>query len=111
MTTFSSTLAEAAWAIANCGFAQDGHCDPQSSGGWDGLLQINAVTLLNVGEADLSAYFRAEHYERTLLVWLRKNDVGHVSVVKYAHDDSLNAQAVEHDYYASTHPHEFGDFS
>jgi hypothetical protein len=108
MTTFSDTLAEAAWTIANAGFTLASHTSPD---GWDGLLSLNAVTLLNVEEPDLSARFRADHGEVTLLVWMHQSDLGHISVVQHADDDSRNADTVEAAYYASANPAQFGDFS
>ena len=108
MTTFSDTLAEAAWRTVNAGFA---HASHTSTDGWEALLSLSAVTLLNLDQADLSARFRAEHGESTLLVWMNYAEPAHVSVVQHADEDSRNADAVEAAYYASVNPAQFGDFS
>lgn len=109
MSIFYSTLAEAAWAIANHGFATDSHGESEGPDGWNALVTLNAVTLLNVGETLLSEHFCSDYGEATLLVWLNQSANGGVSVVQYAGDDTPRAASVEEAYYASANHEPFGD--
>lgn len=69
-------LAECGNAIANHGFAEY-EFGSVNGAGWNGLSAISAVTLMNVGETDLSTRFRTLFGEATLDVWTYVSPDGH----------------------------------
>lgn len=86
--TSRDTAAEAAWAIAGNGFMLDEHGSTDLTTGWNALVEVSAVTLLNIDEPELSARFAAECTDDIAgaLVWIRQTTDGQVSTVQWAAD-------------------------
>lgn len=86
MTTskFSDVAAEAAYAIAGHGFAEDefGSVDHY---GWNALVVVNSTCVLNIGDEELAQRLRAAHpgidVGADLAVWIREDAQGFVDTV------------------------------
>jgi hypothetical protein len=72
-------LNESAFAIANHGFASEfGNVD--SIGGWNGLVEVSAVLLDNLGEHDLANEYRTVHGAAAFQVWIHQATDGTKSI-------------------------------
>lgn len=94
MSKFDSTLAEAAYAVAGHGFAEDEFGSVQDIG-WNAVVVVSSTVLLNLGE-DLDLIDRlTDEFPDTLrdgyLVWVREDSQGFVSVVEYGSDSGLRS--------------------
>lgn len=94
MSKFDNTLAEAAYAVCNHGFAEDefGTVDDI---GWNALAVVSSTVLLNLDvEDDLIQRVLAEFPEtRTsgLLVWIQEDSQGFVTVQSFGSDEGLRS--------------------
>jgi hypothetical protein len=93
MGKFDSVLAEAAHVIHMHGFAADEFGSATESDGWNGLVDVSATILLNLGETELQERFAAEHGHVVggFLVWIREDSQGFVSVVEFGSDSGLRS--------------------
>jgi hypothetical protein len=93
MSKFDSVLAEAAHVIHMRGFAADEFGSSVEGNGWNGLVDVSAVVLLNLEEDELHERFIAEHGDAVggLLVWIREDSQGFVSVVQYGSDEGTRS--------------------
>lgn len=82
MSKFDNVLAEGAYEITLHGFADEEYGTTDTTG-WNALVTVSAVTLLNVGATDLSARFRQEYGDDTLYAWIRENNEGFVTLVEH----------------------------
>ncbi len=87
MGKFDSVLAEAAYTIMLHGFTED-QFGTSDSGGWNGLVDVSATGLLNLGEDELRERFVAKHGDAAggYLVWIREDSQGFVTLVEYGDD-------------------------
>lgn len=79
MTKFDNVLGEAAHAIAGHGF-NDGEFGSLAEGDpyWNGLVQVSATSLLNVGERTLADRLTPLNGGASCIVWLRESAEGYV---------------------------------
>lgn len=92
---FDNVIAEAAYEIAGHGFAEEEYGTVDTTG-WNALVQVSAVTLLNVGAADLSERFRAEFGGDTVYAWIRENNEGFVTLIDHdPHAEPTGIEAVD----------------
>lgn len=80
---FQTVLAEAAYAIAGHGFAEQeiGSATVPGEGPWQATVRVTRVGLLNLGEDDLAERF-AEHvvnHECEFYVWITEDGDGFVN--------------------------------
>jgi hypothetical protein len=61
-----------------------------STTGWNALVTVSPVTLLNVGETDLSERLRAEYGGSEIFAWIRENNEGFVSLIDHMVDSDRN---------------------
>jgi hypothetical protein len=85
MSKYQNVLAEAAYAIAGHGFAEDeiGDLSEPNRGPWQALVIVSAVLLLNVGETELAERLRASDDidgESEFFVWVIEHDNGSVEM-------------------------------
>ena len=84
MSKFDSGLAEAAYLVANNGFAEreEGSVDGE---GWNALCVLSPTVLLNLGaEADLIESVQREYNDmrfNDVSVWIHENEAGFVDVL------------------------------
>ena len=92
MSKFDSVLAEAAHAISTHGFTQS-EFGSTEDGGWNGLVDVSATVLLNLGEHELRDRFTTAHGDAVggFLVWLREDSQGFVSVVEFGSDSGARS--------------------
>lgn len=86
MSKFDNVLAEGAYEITLHGFADEEYGTADTTG-WNALVTVSAVTLLNVGANDLSERFRQEYGDDTLYAWIRENNEGFVTLVEHTNED------------------------
>ncbi len=93
MSKFDSILAEAAHVIHLHGFAADEYGSSTEGDGWNGLVDVSATVLLNLGETEVRERFMAEHGDAIagFLVWIREDPQGFVSVVEYGSDEGTRS--------------------
>lgn len=92
MSKFDNVLAEGAYEITLHGFADEEYGTTDTTG-WNALVTVSAVTLLNVGATDLSERFRQEYGGDTAYAWIRENNEGFVTLVD--HDPHAEATGIE----------------
>lgn len=92
MGKYQSVMAEAAHTVALHGFAEE-FGDVAEPGGWNGLADLSATVLLNLGEDDVRSRFIAEHGDDVagFLVWIREDENGFVTVVERGSDGGLRS--------------------
>jgi hypothetical protein len=73
---FSDLLAQAAWAVANHGFAERESSVDEDGGEWQALVTVSAAVLLNLSETVLAQTMRCLLGEGEHLVWVRQTDDG-----------------------------------
>lgn len=92
MSKFDSMLAEAAYAVAGHGFAEDEFGTVDETIGWNAVVNVTPTVLLNLDETDL---FRKVQNDRMpfdgYLVWVHEDSQGFVSVVAYGSDSELRS--------------------
>lgn len=90
MSKFDDTLAEAAYAVAGHGFTEDefGTVDDI---GWNAVVVVSPTILLNLGETEIRDAYENLHGNDDLLVWVREDSQGFVSVVEYGSDSGLRS--------------------
>ena len=93
MSKFDSVLAEAAHMISMHGFTADEFGSSTEGDGWNGLVDVSATVLLDLGEGDLRDRFVTEHGDAVggFLVWIREDSQGFVSVVEYGSDEGTRS--------------------
>lgn len=92
---FSNIEAECAHAIVGHGFAESEFGTVEDPGGWNGLVTVSAVLLLNVGEEELAQKFALEYLTKParaqeIVVWLTEDDQGFVSLRGVACSDEAD---------------------
>jgi hypothetical protein len=87
MSKFDNVIAEAAYAIASHGFAEEEYGEVSTTG-WNALVTVSATTLLNVEEIDLSERLRAEYGGSEIFAWIRENSEGFVSLIDHMIDSN-----------------------
>lgn len=85
-------IARAAYAIAGHGFTDGEYGDVQTIG-WNGLVTVSAVTLLNVDETELSTELRAIVGDREVTAWLHESGDGFVTLLRWSSE--LSADIVD----------------
>lgn len=73
---FDSIASEAAWAVYLSGFAETAGTSEDDMGYV--FATVSAVTLLNIGEDDLSARLRAQYGDREVIVIAHETSTGFV---------------------------------
>lgn len=81
MSKFDSVASEAAYEIANHGFADRDFGTVGESTHWNALVTVSAVTLLNVGANELSDRFREDWGDNEITVHIREDNDGFVDVL------------------------------
>ena len=92
MSKFDSPLAEAAYAVANHGFAEEEFGSVTLPEGWNALVDLTPTVLLNLDETDLFRTMQNEGMPFSgYLVWVREDSQGFVSVVEFGSDEGTRS--------------------
>lgn len=81
MSKFANVRAEAAYAVAGHGFADEESGSVEEIDGWNALVTVSAQVLMNLGETDLFNRFRDAHQGATMFVWVRVDSDGFVHLI------------------------------
>ena len=91
MSNFDDVLAEAAYSIANHGFAEDEFGTVEDAAGWNGIVVVSPTILLNLDEKNIRDRYENLYGNDDLLVWVREDSQGFVTVVEYGSDSGLRS--------------------
>lgn len=81
MSKFDNVIAEAAYAIAGHGFADEESGSVEETDGWNALVTVSSAVLLNLHEFNICERFRDAHQGATMFVWIREDSDGFVRII------------------------------